>query len=366
MELLKFLNTHYDNWRDILTSSPYNLTIKSDGEYTIFKYNQIASDFSLLLVREARGVILTQSALDGSWSVVCRGFDKFSYGQEAWEQPIDWSTAIVREKVDGSLMKAWHYNGKWHLSTNGTINAFAAEVGDNGLTFGELFERAINDKFEHWAETHLFCGYTYMFELTSPLNKIVVDYSDTKIWLLGARDMFTMQEDDSIAVPGVDRPRFYDLTSMKDVLTVVAGMDGKEGVVVYDGNYNRIKVKSPDYLMKHQLANNGMITTRRVINMIKDLSIDDYLAFVGDTTGQVGKVQEAMQKIITRYEQAWEDVEQYKTLDRRRFAANVLHYKESGYLFFKYDGHEETAAEYVLNLSTRTLKTMIEKELEKM
>lgn len=359
--LLLILNTS-DDWRAEMDKR--HITIKEDGTYVLLKYNQIMSDFNDPVVRACRGVILEQP-IDGYWQIVCASFIKFSYGQESWEPAIDWSTAKVREKMDGSLMKAWFAHNEWHLSTNGTINAFEAEIGDSNFTFGDLFEKAIGMKFNQWAWEKLNPYYTYMFELTSPINKVVIDYPDTKIWLLGARNIATFDEVE-IEVEGVERPQLYDLTSMSDVLHVVAGLDGHEGVVVYDGDYNRIKVKSPDYLMKHQLANNGMITTRRVINMIKDLSIDDYLAFVGDTTGQVGKVQEAMQKIITRYEQAWEDMEQYKTLDRRRFAANALNYKESGYLFFKYDGHEETAAEYVLNLSTRALKVMIEKELKKM
>jgi len=27
---------------------------------------------------------------------------------------IDWSAARVQEKVDGSLIKVWYYNGEWN------------------------------------------------------------------------------------------------------------------------------------------------------------------------------------------------------------------------------------------------------------
>ena len=40
----------------------------------LFKYDQIASDFSQQIVRECRGIVLDES---NGWRVVSRAFDKF-------------------------------------------------------------------------------------------------------------------------------------------------------------------------------------------------------------------------------------------------------------------------------------------------
>ena len=35
---------------------------------------------------------------------------------------------LYKKKIDGSLIKLWYDNNDWHISTNGTINAYEAEV----------------------------------------------------------------------------------------------------------------------------------------------------------------------------------------------------------------------------------------------
>lgn len=57
MYLLDFMNSHKNNWQDILSAPPYSLTIKTEGIYHIIKYNMLLSDFTLPEVIEARGSI---------------------------------------------------------------------------------------------------------------------------------------------------------------------------------------------------------------------------------------------------------------------------------------------------------------------
>ena len=42
---LGFLHVH-PNWEEFLTSAPYNLKIQKEGEFVLFKYDQINSDLS--------------------------------------------------------------------------------------------------------------------------------------------------------------------------------------------------------------------------------------------------------------------------------------------------------------------------------
>ena len=85
------------NWKEILTSEPYHLKIKSDGDYYIFNYNQILSDFSLDICKEARGLIIDCDLN----RVVCRSFNKFFNYGEKYAAEIDWPTARIQEKLDG-------------------------------------------------------------------------------------------------------------------------------------------------------------------------------------------------------------------------------------------------------------------------
>ena len=140
MKLLDLIKSH-ENWEELLTKDPYNIKISRDDGYIMFKYNQLSSDFTNPIVREARGIIFKEA----DWKCVCHPFDKFMNAEEENSDlaKIDWKTASCQEKIDGSLMKVWYDNG-WHISTNGTIDAYKAEIA-NSLkykTFGELFDAA--------------------------------------------------------------------------------------------------------------------------------------------------------------------------------------------------------------------------------
>ena len=217
LELRDFILSH-DNWEELLTADPYNLKISCDDGYIMFKYNQVASDFSIPLVREARGIIFRENDLE----CVCHAFNKFGNYGESYCPDIDWGTASVQEKVDGSLIKIWFDNG-WYISTNGTIDACKAELNDvKYQNFGQLVLDAIHKEFgmEHYFFDMLDHKYTYMFELVSPYNRVVIPYKETKLYFLGMRDMEDGQElnpEDSDISNFLDIPKRYELHSLEDV-----------------------------------------------------------------------------------------------------------------------------------------------------
>src|SRR5689334_401284 len=118
LKLQEFINLH-ENWEELLSQKPYALSIKRDAGYVLFAYNMIESDFSNSIVQEARGVIFDELTM----IPVCIPFFKFFNVQEGHAADIDWSTATVTEKLDGSIIKLWNDAGAWHISTNGTIDA---------------------------------------------------------------------------------------------------------------------------------------------------------------------------------------------------------------------------------------------------
>ena len=52
LKLIEFIKDH-NNWEELLQQEPYCLKIKRDNNYIIFNYNQIMSDFSNSIVKEA-------------------------------------------------------------------------------------------------------------------------------------------------------------------------------------------------------------------------------------------------------------------------------------------------------------------------
>jgi hypothetical protein len=201
------------NWREILTNAPYNLIINENEDYILFKYNQIESDFNYDIVRQSRGIILRKS----DFKIVCWPFDKFfNYGEQLADK-IDFSTAKVQEKVDGSIIKLW-FDNQWNLSTNGTINAYKSTC-PTGETFAFLFIEC----FSEYGDFNSFLNklnknYTYIFEMVHPLMRIVIRYDKPMIYHIGTRYNDTGIE--LILDIGIRKPNEYSFNSLEDVLSM--------------------------------------------------------------------------------------------------------------------------------------------------
>lgn len=277
-----FISEH-ENWRDILKNE-YGISVKEDSPYAIFNYG-IDSDFSNPIVQEARGIIINTESLE----VVCWPFRKFGNYNESYADKIDWNTARVQDKIDGSIVKMW-WNpivNEWQFSTNSTINA--KEAVANSMTkktfldvikesdnYGILMERLPIIKKE----------YTLIFELVSPDTQVVVKYDRPHLYHIGARNNITGIEEKDFSM-GIERPKEYPLKSLDHCIEAAIKLnqsgDGKvcgvkkEGFVVVDDNWNRIKIKSPDYLMLHRLSSNSNFSKERIVGMIRNkiISIAD-------------------------------------------------------------------------------------------
>ena len=316
LELRDFILSH-DNWAELLTTDPYNLKISRDGNYIMFKYNQLSSDFTIPLVREARGIIFRES----DWGCVCHAFNKFGNYGEGYCPDIDWDTASVQEKVDGSLIKLWHNNG-WHISTNGTIDAFKTELNNAKYkTFGDLFEAALPFSFDEF-NTIAGTNYVYMFELCSKYNRVVIPYDEPKLYFLGIRNIYTGDEvppEESVLADYFEIPKRYDLHSLDDVQKAANSLSwDEEGYVVCDSNFNRVKIKSPRYIMAHYTRNNGVINTERLVQIILDGEQEEFLTYASDYATELHEVEKTMYEIG------------YKAFDKLKEIFNMKEFETRG------------------------------------
>lgn len=348
LKIQEFIREHED-WQELLSNAPYNLKITEDGNFVMFKYNQISSDFNEKICREARGIILEK----GTWRVVRMAFEKFFNIDEPFADKIDWSTAVATEKIDGSIMSLWNDGEKWRLSTNGTINAENAELADNILykNFAQLF-----DSVAHWKINYknLNPNYCYTFELVSPYNKIVISYPEPELYLLSVRDMTTLEEKIGYCgeIPeSIKRPQRYDLNSEKEFRQLVADMpEGHEGIVVRDAAGHRVKIKTLLYFQLHRTANNGKLTLERIVDLIKANDTDEFLAYFreyeqifADVRGRIEKCWNnvfIIQNQATELRGLLENIHSQKVA-RKQFAQFVSEKPEKALYFIAYDGDLE-------------------------
>ena len=103
-----------------------------------------------------------------------------------------------------------------------------------------------------------------MWELTTPLNRVVVPHAEARVTLLGARNRVTGQEVTTqqasrLMGGGFPLVREYLLGSIDEIVATFGAMSplSQEGYVVVDQHFNRVKVKHPGYVAIHH-AKDGM------------------------------------------------------------------------------------------------------------
>lgn len=346
------------NWRELISEKPYYIKVTEKGNLVCFKYSQFNSDFNNPIVRECRGIILEK----GTWNVVAYAFNKFFNFGETYADEIDWNSAIVTSKEDGSIMKVFYYDGVWRLATNSTINAYDAPLGFGGYsTFGQLFDVAA--KNSHLNYDRLDVRYTYIFELCSAFNRKVVPYEETKLFHIGTRNNITGQEEEVDI--GVEKPRVYKLASLKDCISLAKTFSfTQEGFVVKDKNYNRIKIKSEDYVKMHYLVNNHNITTERAIALIRTNEIEEFLSYFPQYLDFIQNINNKIIKL--KFFLEWELGKAINNLhlDRKIFAEKAKK-SQFPFIWFKvYDNNNFVVQDLLDNLSDKQIIQLIERFVE--
>ena len=274
--ICKYINDHPTDWYETLHKD-YGIRIKKEDSLAIFSYN-IECDFRDPIVQESRGIIIDHEKME----VVCWPFRKFGNYTESYADPIDWNNAVVLEKVDGSIIKLWYnkITEAWQFSTNGVINAENATTDAfSNIAYGALIRQAVNYKDIPFDK--LDKDSTYIFELVSPQTRVVVKYDEIALYHLGTRSNITGEERNEDI--GIKKPKSYKISSLEECIKAAIELNkgcesdyeiANEGFVVVDKNWNRVKVKSPDYIMMHRLKHNDGISKKDAVTTLLYIKSD--------------------------------------------------------------------------------------------
>lgn len=297
LELQKFIYNHPNSYKELLSDSPYCLSIKEMDNRIMFTYKQGRSDFSYPLVREARGIILDSKTL----KVICMGFSKFFVHNSIFADSVDWNNLSIEEKYDGTLITLYFYQGKWIPATTGTIDAHnTPNIHPSIGNFADLFDIAAENSGLDY--TKLNPNYCHMFELISPYNKLIVDYQNTEIIHIGTRDLTTLKELDTFI--GVHKPERYNIKNIDDALRYVNSDTYKgEGFVAVDKDYNRIKIKSEDWFIQHYKFCNSPLTIATALEYIISDDADEYMSNYPLNKDFVIDIQTAYKNVIKTAQQ---------------------------------------------------------------
>lgn len=364
LELQKFILENPNNWEDLLSNSPYYLKIKRKDGLVIFNYNQIKSDFSLAIVKESRGIILEEK----TWKVVRLSFYKFFNYGEVYADTIDWSSVTVTEKVDGSIIGLYYYNGQWRVATNSTIDASDAPMSNyiRYKTFKDLFDEAWKNTGLSFDDLNI--NYCYTMELVSPDNRVVIKYDKPELFLLGVRDMRTLKEIDT-TLP-MSKPKVFNIKTFNDCIAVANQLGlSQEGFVVRDRNNHRIKIKSPEYLEAHYLKNSVCPAPYKIVDIVRNNEISEFLSYCPEYEYLIKKVQEQLNNILQIIDKQYILISPYikKYCNQKDFAKVII--KEANnnvinddnklqtqylWLYFKFY-KQENIQEYIEQMTSKQL-----------
>lgn len=304
---------------------------KKHPNLVLFKYDQIDSPVGERVVWDCRALILDESK---DWRAVAFPYRRFFNHGEVHADPLDWGSARVYEKEDGSLITLYHYDGEWHASTSGTPDASAPiqrvyEPTDTpaAATFGSRFFELLGNRPK---ETNM----CFMFELCTSDNRIIVEHDRPHVVLHGVRNMDTLEEEAAeqwAACYGWEMCRSHPLGTLEEILEAAKTLKPhqSEGYVVRDNAFNRIKVKAPQYVALHHTANGN--SPRRMLEMIRSGESAEWLAYFPSMQKNHDDVRTKMDALVGRIEDTYASLSGIES--QKEFAAHATKTDFSGVLF---------------------------------
>lgn len=365
MNILTLLN-ECENWKDILEKNAVRIKTETmNGDtFMMLKYGLLNPELfnQYEWMRECRGSIFVQGA-DGKWKYACRPFDKFGNYGECYVPQLDWNSVRVHEKVDGSLIKVWKYNGHVYISTNGTINAFNCFADGAKHSFGDLFIQAFGgfELFDDFVTRTDLENWTYMFELVSPETELTVHYGVTAAYFLTARNVVDGSECMQVALPWtVRRPKEFMIYSIAEALAYVQTMTkNEEGFVICDKYCNRMKLKSPEFLAAFKMRGNGKITDKKILKYWLEDKLDDVIAYFPEAREHIYSVLFKIDFIADKLFDEIQFLKKNNITTRRELGHWNADFYNKGYMF-RYLQNGIMPLDYLKSLTLAQLCKMME------
>lgn len=381
----QYLETH--TLGDLVRDHGVYASFSKSGHKFSLNYDQIEAKESDPLAQECRGLIL--SLTDGQHIVgvtdasgrtnrdhVILGPTKilaypmkrfFNHGQGSAAE-INWSdpNLAVLEKLDGTLCIVYwdNWTSKWCVATRSVPEADM--LMDNGIyTFRTLFEKAVTDttgyEFDVFTR-YLEKSYTYCFELTTPYNRIVVEYKNNGVTLLAVRGLCTLQELDfkhpvidllPTSLPLVQAHTYTTVQELVDWVSTLNPME-HEGVVVRDGNFNRIKVKNAAYVAYNKVRDALATSPRNMVELILLEKDDDVVPMLPEEiVKNLQKIKVGLQAAIRRHDDAYHFAKDAADMinpgDKKTFAILVTKNKDlwTAPFFNMFDGKSANMRDFI-------------------
>lgn len=326
------------------------------------KYDQVKSPEAHPIVRECRGLILDYNE---NWEIKAYPFRRFyNYGSHHADG-IDWKSATIWDKVDGSLMFMYELYGEWEIASSGMPDA-RGQVGHNDFSMKELFLKTWKELGYEMPDIKY--KYTYIFEMATPENVVIVPHKDSRIVFIGARCHNDFNEHSIDPIPNKwERPEKYDVRSEEDAYRMCEQMNPmeKEGFVIVDRNFNRVKMKSPQYaaighlgLTKEEVVKKGLdpkkvderTQKKWMLKIVLTNECDEFLTYYPQYKSLYDEIDAKFTKFMSEAQALYDDAIA-TTNNHFEFATKVKGHPLNGVLFKLKDGVFESLKSAIIEIT---------------
>lgn len=314
----------------------FGVTVKTKGDLAILNYSQIDSP-KHPVPNSCRGLILNKNTLE----TVSFSFTRFFNYNEGHASEIDWDTAKIYEKLDGTLIVFYHHDGNWRVQTRGTIDG-DAPINDFGFTFKDRVMHLVEEK-GFFSLDDLMLGVDtnlcFIAEYTSPYNRIVTYYAEEDLKLTAVsnkKDHHDIPIESNVFHWPWGNVSSHDLPkNLDDLLESLGNLpELAEGYVVRDADGKRIKIKSPRYLAIHRSINAGNSPTEKNFARLAILGdTEEIKRYFPEYAERIEKYEKFIQKECGRHKIVWFNTKDWES--QKEFALEVKDLPFSGWLFQK-------------------------------
>lgn len=281
--------------------------------------------------------------IDDDGNIVARPFKKFFNYEELSEEHIPNEPFDVFEKMDGSLGILFNYKGEWILCSRGSFTSDQAIKGNKIL--------------QKYNCERLLEGFTYLFEIIYPENRIVCKYDYEDLILIGVidnSDGYEIRVDDdevqlhgnrikhSLENLGFKLVKKYDGINDFSNLKSIIDKDS-EGFVIRFQSGMRMKIKGEEYTRLHKIITQtssydiweSLKSNGKISDDIIDRIPDEFYDWVKETEKNI---REDYNKIESEYLYHFDGIKRLGT--RKLFAQFSRSVKHQKLLFLMLDGKD--------------------------
>ena len=308
----------------------YKDEIINKNKFRIFNY-RLASvkDFENPLACELRGLTINLDTNETFYSIHKFFNDKenkFTIDDEDWKN----IKLESREKLDGSLIIPVIINNKIYFKTKGTFNSEQAKMAQNLLN--ENLKRFILDCYNK--------GLQPLFELISPFNQIVIQYSKTELKLtqIRTKDKYLQyNEFEKLAKQYNISYCEVEYLTLDELRKRQENIKGIEGWVVYNSN-SKIKqdkfrkFKTKYYFNLHGILSYEKLAENKLIENILNETIDDIISQLDEISEKRKYIENIIYKVSHYFDKTLKELNELFEIKNKMIKKDfVLKYKKYPY-----------------------------------